>query len=197
MRLWVGLIVCIVRGFSAQLELWRLLTQWGLGRFPRVDVTDMAIYKRLERTPPTAMRSLFGPITAALRQHGPEHTVVPDAAFATEIVAMDQTVLDPVRRTTKILRDVPVGDPAVLPGVLACRFEVRRQPFQHVAFSPEALQNEKPGAPALWKGVPPGSLVLFDLGSCSVPWFDGRALQGSGEVSRCRERIAYLVAHVR
>jgi hypothetical protein len=196
MLLWVGLLVCLVRGFSSQRELWRLLTQWGLWHFPRVNVTDMAIYKRLERTPPFAMQRFFLQITAAIRQHLQEHSVVPYAAFATEIVAIDQTVLDPVLRKKKILRNVPVGAHALLPGVLTCRFDLRRQQFQRVTFSPEAMQNEKPGAPALLKGVPPGSLVLFDLGYFSFPWFDWLTLHNYWYVSRCRERISWVVQHV-
>src|SRR5688572_4235613 len=57
--LWTGLLVCVLRGFRCQLELWRLLTQWGLWHFPRVEVCDMAVYKRLERSDGSEMQTLF------------------------------------------------------------------------------------------------------------------------------------------
>jgi hypothetical protein len=190
MLLWVGLLVGILRGFASQRAVWQLLTQWGLWHFPRVNVTDMAVYKRLERTPPFAMQRFFLQISAAIRQHLPEHSVVPYAAFATSIVAIDQTVLDPVLRKLKILRNVPVGHHALLPGVLTCRFDLRRQQFERVTFSPEAMQNEKPGAPAILKGVLRGSLVLFDLGYFSFPWFDWLAHHGYYYVSRLRHKVS-------
>jgi hypothetical protein len=196
MLLWCGLLVCILRGFSSQLELWRLLSQWGLWHFPRVDVTDMAVYKRLERTPATVMERFFLQISAAIREHLREHSVLTLAPFATEIVAFDQTVLDPVLRKLKILRDVPEGDHALLPGVLACVFNLRRQQYQRVAFSPDAMQNEKPGAPALLEGLPAGSLILFDLGYFSFPWLDDLTHRGYFFVSRWRKKLSWGVEHV-
>jgi hypothetical protein len=196
MMLWCGLLFCLLRGFSSQLELWRLLTQWGLWHFPRVDVTDMAVYKRLERTPPTAMQRFFVQVSTAIRDHLKEHSVLPYAPFAAEIRAFDQTVLDPVLRKLKILRDVPVGDHALLPGVLACSFDLRRQQFDRVQYSEDALQNEKPGAPALAEGMPKGSLFLFDLGYFSFPWFDWLGYHGYWFVSRCRQRLSFLEQHL-
>src|SRR5205807_385358 len=74
--LWCGLLVCVLHGFHAQLDLWRLLTKWGLWHFPRVEVSDMAIYARLERTPPKAMHDLFFQVTQAIRTRLPERSVV-------------------------------------------------------------------------------------------------------------------------
>jgi hypothetical protein len=196
MLLWCGLLVCILRGFSAQLELWRLLTQWGLWHFPRVDVSDMAVYQRLKRTPPTAMQRFFLQITAAIKKHLQDHRVLPYAPFAAEIVAIDQTVLDPVLRKTQILRDVPVGNHALLPGVLTALFDLRRQQFARVEFSPDAMQNEKPGAPAMVEGLPPGSLVLFDLGYFSFPWLDWLTFHDYFFVCRWRQKVSWVEQHV-
>jgi hypothetical protein len=196
MMLWCGLLVCILRGFSSQLELWRLLTRFGLWHFPRVNVSDMAVYNRLKRTPPTVMEQFFLQISATIREHLREHSVLPYASFAAAIVAFDQTVLDPVLRKLKVLRDVPVGDHALLPGVLACRFDLRRQQFDHVQFSADALQNEKPGAPALAEGLPKGSLILCDLGYFSFPWFDWLSHQEYYFISRWRQKVSWVVEHV-
>jgi hypothetical protein len=61
--------VCVLRGFSRQLELWRLLTLHGLWDFPRVSVCDQAVYDRLSRSPDAPMADLFVRITQAVRQH--------------------------------------------------------------------------------------------------------------------------------
>src|SRR6266853_1872634 len=48
LALWGGLLVCILRGFTSQLDLWRVLTARQLGFYPRFPLTDQAVYKRLE-----------------------------------------------------------------------------------------------------------------------------------------------------
>src|SRR3954467_48742 len=45
--LWGGLLVCVLRGFSSQLDLWRRLSWQGLWEYPRFLLSDQAIYKRL------------------------------------------------------------------------------------------------------------------------------------------------------
>lgn len=195
MLLWTALLVGLVRGFSSQRALWRLLAEWGLWRFPRVHVSDMAVYQRLEWAGPETMQQFFTHVTQAIRQHLHPDPAVPYAPFATEILTLDQTVLDPVLRHKKILRDVPVGSHALLPGVLNCLFDVRRQQWWRVDFSPEAMQNEKPAALALLDSVPQGALLLFDLGYFSFPWFDHLTHQGLHFVSRLRQKVTYAVVH--
>jgi len=43
--LWGGLLVCVLRGFSSYLALWRLLSHEQLWWYPRFPVSDQAIYK--------------------------------------------------------------------------------------------------------------------------------------------------------
>jgi len=196
MMLWCGLLVCLARGFSAQLELWRLLTQWGFWHFPRVEVSDMALYHRLERTPPTAMHAFFIQISQLIREHLAADPARTEASFATEIYALDQTVLDPVLRKLKLLRGLKTGEHALLPGVLTCLFDLRRQQWQRVEFSPDAMQNEKPAAPAMLSGLPRGSLLLFDLGYFSFPWFDQLTYDGYWFVSRFRKKTSVVLQHL-
>jgi hypothetical protein len=194
--LWTALLVGVLRGLSSQRSLWRLVSQWGLWHFPRVDVGDMAVYKRLERAGPETMQQFFQQITALIRERCQFTPAVAHAPFAAEIFALDQTVLDPVLRHRKILRDLPSGSHALLPGVLNCLFDVRRQQWRRVDFSPEAMANEKPAALALLEGLPEKSLLLFDLGYFSFPWFDQLCLQGFYFVSRLRKQVSYKVIQV-
>jgi len=196
MLLWTGLLVCILRGWSAQLQLWRLLSQWGLWHFPRVPVTDMAVYQRLKRTGPAPLEQFFTQLSAVIRQRLALPPVVPFAPFATEILALDQTVLEPVLRHLPGLRDVPVGDHRLLPGVLNCLFDVRRQQWWRVAFSPTAMENEKPAGWALLAAVPAGALLLFDLGYFAFAWFDQLTHQGLSFVSRWRQRVSFAEVHL-
>jgi hypothetical protein len=41
--LWGGLLVCVLRGFTSQLELWRRLAWVGLWDYPRIPVSDQAV----------------------------------------------------------------------------------------------------------------------------------------------------------
>src|SRR5262249_46391002 len=50
MLLWTAMLVAIVRGLGSCRDLWRLISQQGLWHHPRIEVSDMAIYHRLERT---------------------------------------------------------------------------------------------------------------------------------------------------
>lgn len=197
--LWAGLLVCILRGFSAQLQLWRLLTLQGLWRFPKVEVTDMAIYKRLERTRPTAMQAFFVQVTQAVQERFAaeyaQRAATRLAAFAPAIVALDHTKLDPVLRKLKVLRAVPAGALELLPGALACLFDVRSQQWRKVVFQPEGQHNVKFGVEALLEGLVPGTLLLFDLGYFSFPWFDQLTASGYYWISRCREKTTWEVLH--
>ena len=49
LALWAGVLVCLLRGWSSQREIWRLLSMQGVWHFPRYNLSDEAVYKRLEQ----------------------------------------------------------------------------------------------------------------------------------------------------
>ena len=59
MALWAGLLVCVLRGFGSQLAVWRLLSERQLWFFPRFEVTDQAVYKRLHTAGTKPLERLF------------------------------------------------------------------------------------------------------------------------------------------
>lgn len=193
--LWGGLLVCILRGFSSQLALWRLISQHGRWFYPRVPVSDQAIYTRLARDGTAPLERLFAQLTAVLTARLAPYAASDLAPFATEVVVLDETTLDPIARTLPALRAVPVGDPALLPGKLAGVFDVRRQLWQQLAFRPETQQNEKVAARDLLAQVAPGSLVLADLGYFGFAWFDELTDGGYRWLSRLRAKTSFTVAH--
>ena len=102
--LWAGLLVCVLRGFNSQLALWRLLTWQGLWFYPRFPVSDQAIYKRLAKSGTEPLERLFAQISAVLRERLAPYRRRRLAPWASEVVALDETTLDPVARKLPALR---------------------------------------------------------------------------------------------
>lgn len=194
--LWSGLLVCVLRRETSQLALWRLLTGAGLWHFPRVAISDDAVYKRLEREGAGAMERLFADLTGLLTARLAPHADRTVAPFATDVFAVDQTTLDPVARRLPALRGAPPGDARLLPGKLAGVFDVRRQIWRAIEHLADPHQNEKVACRGLVAGLPAGCLLLFDLGYFAFEWFDDLTDAGRWWVSRLRGKTSYEPIHV-
>lgn len=196
--LWSGLLVCVLRGWSSQLAIWRLLTQCGLWDLERVAVSDQAIYHRLARAGTAPLTTLFTQLTpllaARLAPFLPQ-LVPPLAPFAADILVLDETTLDAVARR------LPASDgtrPArrPLPGKLAGLFDVRRQSWRRLELLPDPHQNEKVAARSMLTDLAPGTLLLFDLGYYSYPWMDELSDRGLWWLTRLRRRTSYTIQHI-
>lgn len=194
--LWAGLLVGILRGLRHQSDIWRLLCVHGLWHFPRVPVTDQALYDRLWRLSPTAMAAFFTQITTLVRERFSTVSACPFASFAAEIYAVDHTILDPVLRKRKVLRELPPGEASLLPGALGCVFDLRRQQWERLEYVPDPQQDLHHEIAPLVEGLPSDSLLLFDLGYFAFWWFDQLTDAGYHYVTRLRERVTYTVEHV-
>jgi hypothetical protein len=194
--LWAGLLVGLLRGLRQQLDIWRLLSVHGLWDLPRYEVTDMALYSRLEHTPPAVLQQFFAQITALLQQRFAAVSACSLAPFAREILALDHTVLDAVLRKRKLLRELPPGDACLLPGALGCLFDVRRQQFRQLAYTADPQQDLRKEAPPLVAGLRPGTLLLFDLGYFAFWWFDQLTEAGLFYVTRLRDKVTWEAQHV-
>jgi hypothetical protein len=195
--LWSALAIGVLRGAMSQLAIWRLVLETGLWRGPRLVVSDEAVYRRLARAPdPSPMAALFAQVTAAVSARVAPWRADDLAPFAAEVVALDETTLDQTARTLPALRGVPPGDDRVLPGKLAGVFDIRRQLWRTVQFVDDPHQNEKVAARALAAPLPPGSLVLADLGYFGFAWFDDLTEQGCWWLSRLRAKTSYRIEHV-
>jgi hypothetical protein len=194
--LWSGLVVCVLRRATAQRDLWRLLAGTGLWHFPAVPVSDDAIYKRLATDGPAPLEGLFADLTTVLRDRLAPHADTSLAPFATAVLAIDETTLDPVARRLPGLRGLPASDARRLPGKLAGVFDVRCQLWQQVRHLPDPHQNEKAAARELVADLPADSLLLFDLGYFAFPWFDELSDAGRWWVCRLRDKTSYEPIHV-
>ena len=196
MALWAGLLVCVLRGFNSQLALWRLISERSLWFWPRFEVTDQAVYKRLHSAGTEPFERIFRHVTGVLYGRLGDVGSGELAPFASEVVCMDESTLDKVARTVPALRKVPDGDSRLLPGKLSGVFDVRRQLWRKVRLHASPNRNEKVSAREMAAELPRGSLVLADLGYFGFAWFDWLTDRKMYWLSRLRAKTSYKVIHV-
>jgi hypothetical protein len=195
LALWSGLVICVLRGFSSQRAIWRLLTSTALWHYPRFALSDEAVYQRLAAGGTTFLERLVTDLSAVVADRlNPlaDRTLAP---FAADVVAIDETTLDPVARKLPALAEVPPGDRRLLPGKLAALVDLRRQQFRHVEHIADPSQNEKVAARGLLDHLVAGSLVLADLGYFGFAWFDDLTDRGFWWVSKLRAKTSFEVIH--
>jgi len=192
---WAGLLVCVLRGFGSQQALWQLLTLRGLWSFPRLAVSDQAVMDRLAADGPAPLQRLLAQVSAVLTERLAPYLPPRLAPFATEVLALDATTLDAVSQLLQAADGSPPTVMRRLPGKLAAVFDVRRQQWWRVLYRPDPHENDKVVARDLIAGVPPASLLLFDLGYFAFRWFDDLTEAGLWWVSRVRQKTSYEVAH--
>jgi hypothetical protein len=195
LALWAGLLVCVLRGFTSQLALWRLLAVHQLWSYPRFPISDQAVYRRLEKAGTSPLEALFAQISQVLAPRLAPYAAPTLAPFATEVIALDHTALDQIARRLPALRAVPPGDGRLLPGQLAGLFDLRRQQWRTVHFIADPYQNEKVTARELAFSLPKRTLLLGDLGFFGFAWFDDLTEHDYFYVSRFRKGTSYQVIH--
>ncbi len=196
LALWAGILVCVLRGFTSQLAVWRLLNEGQFWFYPRFPVGDQAVYNRLESEGVTPLVRLFCQVSLVLRERLASFVDLTLAPFAKEVVALDESALDQVARHLPALREVPKGDNRLLPGKIAGLFDIRRQQWWKVEHIENPDQNEKVPARGLLTGLCKGSLILADLGYFAFAWFDYLTDQGYHWISRLRTKTSYSILHV-
>jgi hypothetical protein len=195
MCLWAGMLVCVLRGMGSQLAIWRLLASHSLWDYPRFPVSDQAIYKRLEEAGTADLERLFAKVSRVLGPRLEPYSQDQLAPFATEVVAVDASTLDPVARTLPMLREVAKGDRQLLRGKLAGVFNIRFQQWQHVQHVVNPDENDKVVSRSLLAHIQPGALILADLGYFGFEWFDDLTDSGYFWLSRLRNKTSYEVIH--
>ena len=195
LALWAGLLVCVLKGFSSKLDIWRLLTHHSLWFYPRFALSDQAIYNRLDKAGTAPLEKLFCQISSLLKERLAPFAQKSLAPFASQVVALDETTLDPIARKLPSLRGLPKGDRRLLPGKLAGLFDLRCQQWLKIRHIPDPDQNEKLSARSMIEGLPEGSLILADLGYFGFAWFDHLTDSGYHWISRFRSKTSYEVVH--
>jgi hypothetical protein len=172
-HLYLALLMGVLRQTPHLSTIWRHLSLEEIGTFAPVRQTYEAVRKRLLSAGTSVLQQLFETVSQALSTLSPTPPSALDLApFAPQVVALDESTLDHVRRLTADLRELPNGDPHLLPGKLAGLFDLRRQCWMRLQFRADVLAHCSTALLLLLEGLPPGSLLLADLGYFSFPWFD-------------------------
>jgi hypothetical protein len=195
LHLCLGIVLSGLQGFGSQLKLWRLICLEPMGPFAPVSVVDQAVYNRLERAA-GAMRAFFEQVSGSMSEQLrglQERSLAP---FASQVLALDESTLDAVGRWLPELRALLPGDARLLAGRISALFDVRRQQWVRVELWQEAVANCKQQARLLLEGLEAGTLLLFDRGYLSFPWFDELSEQGLWWISRYANHASMQVRHI-
>lgn len=197
-QLYLALLMGVLQQTSHLSTIWRRLYLEEIGTFAPVQVTYEAVRKRLLRAGTSALQQLFETVSVGLAQWSQSQrpSALSLAPFASQVVALDESTFDRLRRLTDDLRDIPAGDPHLLPGKLAGLFDLRLQRWIRVQFRADVLASCNTGILLLLEGLAPGSLILADLGYFSFPWFDYLTGQGYWWVSRLKDGVTYEIKEV-
>ena len=193
--LWSGIVVAVLRGFTSQRAVWRLVGLEGLWDYPLYEVSDQAVYDRLAAGDKGGLKRVFEQVRDGLKERLVPYAQNTIAPFASGVYTVDGTTLDKVTRHLPLLRPVANGDSRLLPGKLVGLFNIRLQQWQEVTHLANPDQNDKVVARDLVETLPKGSLILADLGFFSFPWFDWLTDQKFWWLSRMREKTTFEVIH--
>lgn len=191
--LWTGLVVCVLRGMQYQRDLWRLLHHGGFWDYPRFPISDEAVYDRLARDGVEPLLTVFAQVSTLLATRLAPYAATTLAPFASMVVALDETTLDRVAQRLPVVRGLPRRER--LGGALAGVFDLRLQQWCRIDYRPNWDQNEKVLARSLIACLPPGSLILADLGYFAFAWFDDLSAAGHYWISRVRAKTSMRVVH--
>jgi hypothetical protein len=192
--LWSGVIVGVLRGFTAQAEIWRLVSWKGFWNYEPAQVSDQAVYNRLAEQDQT-LQKLFVQVRDGLRERLVRFSQDEIAPFASGVYAIDGSTLDKILRHLPALRDIANGDSRLLPGKMVGLFDIRLQQWHDMLHFANPNQNDKVAARELIQGLPEGSLILADLGFFAFEWFDQLTEWKMWWLSRMRNKITFEVFH--
>ena len=192
----LAVLLCLLHGLQSQLEVWRQIAFYGVGYLPALPLSDQAVYDRLEQDGVSAFQSVFAHVSQWLAQRLAPYENRTLAPFATAVLALDESVLDRVKRWVSWLREVPDGDSRLLPGRLVGLFDVRLQQWRRLEVLLDANADCKVHARAMLSALAKGTLLLFDLGYFSFPWLDELTQLGYWYITRQRAKTRYQIVHL-
>jgi hypothetical protein len=157
-----GILWCVLHGWMSQLDLWRRISLFGVGKLPSVAVSDQAVYKRIDQQGTEVMLWLCAQISSWLWSWLVRYEDRSLAPFAKEIYALEERIMDAIKRWLKQVREVPAGDLGLLAGRLAGLFDIRRQQWRRLDWLPDAAASCQAYVEQVLQSVAAGSLLLFE-----------------------------------
>lgn len=197
-HLWLAVLIGIFQASGGFRDIWRYLVIEPLGTFPVVKMTYEGVRKRLLSLGSGALQELSEHIRVVLEQRDrPVHrSALALASFATEIVALDESTWDKLKRLLTELKSLPENDPHLLMGKIAGLYDLRRQQWRCLQLRTNVLAGCNVGILPLLEGLPRASLILADLGYFAFEWFDTLTEMGYFYISRLRENGTYITTHI-
>lgn len=195
-HLWSSLLLCALQGMNSFADWRRLVGLQQIGPFSPVWLTRNGLVKRLLQAGLAPLQELWEMLNVRLAHIGPWAVSADLAAFAGGIFALDETRLDTIGRYLKPLRGLSTHDPACFAGKLVALFDLRHQRWSRLEWREDVHENCRVEMLDFLQGLSAGSLLLFDLGYFSFPFFDTLTDRRLWWVSRYRENTSYSIAHV-
>lgn len=197
-HLWLALLIGILGQADGLRRVWRSLVMGPIGSFAAITVTYEAVRSRLLVAGTGSLQEFFVQISAHVQRvlSCEQVSALPLASFAPQVVALDESTLDELKRLTDDLCEVPDKDPHLQPGKLAGLFDLRLQQWVRLQFRADVPAGCNVGILQLLDHLVPGSLILADLGYFSFPWFDYLTELGFFWISRLKERTSYTVQQI-
>jgi hypothetical protein len=197
-HLWLAVLVGMLQHSQSLACIWRGMVCAAVGPFPMLSVTYEAVRDRLLKAGTDPLQRFFVQMRAGLQlwQERSGISALPIASFAPQVVALDETSLDELKRLTADLRQVPATNAHLRPGKLAGLFDLRSQQWVRLQFRADVLAGCNVGIVPLLEGRQRGSLILADLGYFGFAWFDYLTEQGFLWISRLKTKTSYRVIQV-
>jgi hypothetical protein len=155
-------------------------------------VSPQAITKRLDALPAAVMGQLLTEVCARLHTQAPPALPHPSWAPVCEhfpwIAIVDGSTLEALRNQTEVLRQ---REGLVLGGKMMVMVEAFSHRPLWQLYTEDAAANDKRFAVEILAMLPPGGLLVFDLGFFSFLWFDDFTTSNKFFITRMREKTAY------
>jgi hypothetical protein len=161
-HLWLAFLQGILMQVEHVADIWNSLLWQQLGPFAPVNLSYNAVRQRLLAEGTAGLEALLQRINSGLRARASLASALPQhlAAFAKQVVALDECTLERLRRLCADLREDPLGSPRLMAGKLAGLFDLRTQQWIRLQWREESWANCKVAVLLLLEGLPAGSLIL-------------------------------------
>jgi DDE family transposase len=194
-QLWSSLLLSTLQGMHSFADWRRLLGLQAIGPFATLWLTRNGLVKRLLQAGLNPLQELWEVVNARLVQTGSQAVPATLAAFAPDILCLDETRLDAVGRYLKPLRGLSTNDDACFAGKLVGLFDLRAQRWLRLEWREAVHENCRVDMLDFLQGLSVGSLLLFDLGYFSFSFLDTLTQWKLWWVCRYREKTSYRIVH--
>lgn len=174
----------------------RMVSREGLLWTPPVHVSQQAFDQRLSTLPAGLFGEVFRAILPTMLERSaarsrPQAPVIGRALKQFDrLWVMDASTLEELSRKIGLLRD---GSGKVLAGKLLALLDLPSKLPVQLWLDPDADANEKSFLDRLKQALPPRTLLIFDKGFYSFPFFDYLTEGGLSFVTRARSLAAFRV----